>query len=111
MLSGISQLLRSEEHTSELQSRLHLVCRLLLECYRSPRTLHPFPTRRSSDLVTAPLISDGSGKFTQGGAERHGSTSAFRMSDYLGSTTKIVNSSQAVSDTRQYDAFGNLTAA
>src|SRR3989449_5961102 len=29
---------RSEEHTSELQSRLHLVCRLLLEkkkyCYR-----------------------------------------------------------------------------
>src|SRR2546422_4993981 len=27
----ISELLRSEEHTSELQSRLHLVCRLLLE--------------------------------------------------------------------------------
>src|SRR2546422_2130570 len=26
-----SQPLRSEEHTSELQSRLHLVCRLLLE--------------------------------------------------------------------------------
>src|SRR2546422_6489841 len=26
-----SMLLRSEEHTSELQSRLHLVCRLLLE--------------------------------------------------------------------------------
>src|SRR2546422_8212175 len=25
------RLLRSEEHTSELQSRLHLVCRLLLE--------------------------------------------------------------------------------
>src|SRR3989449_3924143 len=25
------KLLRSEEHTSELQSRLHLVCRLLLE--------------------------------------------------------------------------------
>src|SRR2546422_5760595 len=27
----IGMLLRSEEHTSELQSRLHLVCRLLLE--------------------------------------------------------------------------------
>src|SRR2546422_3148189 len=27
----IPHLLRSEEHTSELQSRLHLVCRLLLE--------------------------------------------------------------------------------
>src|SRR2546429_4310082 len=34
---------RSEEHTSELQSRLHLVCRLLLEkkknkCSRQPQT-------------------------------------------------------------------------
>src|SRR2546429_7388297 len=28
---GPSRSLRSEEHTSELQSRLHLVCRLLLE--------------------------------------------------------------------------------
>src|SRR5687768_12916876 len=41
---------RSEEHTSELQSRLHLVCRLLLECYADHRDLHSFPTRRSSDL-------------------------------------------------------------
>src|SRR2546429_6344367 len=42
---------RSEEHTSELQSRLHLVCRLLLEkkknqstsrtTARSQTTLHP----------------------------------------------------------------------
>src|SRR2546422_6918918 len=32
-LAGIrdARLARSEEHTSELQSRLHLVCRLLLE--------------------------------------------------------------------------------
>src|SRR3989449_7994748 len=29
LYSSISQLNRSEEHTSELQSRLHLVCRLL----------------------------------------------------------------------------------
>src|SRR5256884_9881214 len=28
---GRRRILRSEEHTSELQSRLHLVCRLLLE--------------------------------------------------------------------------------
>src|SRR2546429_6732400 len=27
----VAVILRSEEHTSELQSRLHLVCRLLLE--------------------------------------------------------------------------------
>src|SRR5687768_18123924 len=35
---------RSEEHTSELQSRLHLVCRLLLEkkkIFMSDRTLFP----------------------------------------------------------------------
>src|SRR5687768_18505169 len=29
---------RSEEHTSELQSRLHLVCRLLLEKKKTKRT-------------------------------------------------------------------------
>src|SRR5207253_1938568 len=66
---------RSEEHTSELQSRGHLVCRLLLEkkkqsrltshsspryhcfsfsCSRDPRDLHSFPTRRSSDLHATP---------------------------------------------------------
>src|SRR2546422_5080677 len=31
MARGSAADLRSEEHTSELQSRLHLVCRLLLE--------------------------------------------------------------------------------
>src|SRR5690348_15918302 len=68
---------RSEEHTSELQSPVHLVCRLLLEKktnhtystlahtssrlplsltlmffsrYGHQRKLHSFPTRRSSDL-------------------------------------------------------------
>src|SRR2546429_6300128 len=30
---------RSEEHTSELQSRLHLVCRLLLEKKTTPSSL------------------------------------------------------------------------
>src|SRR2546422_4160959 len=34
--------LRSEEHTSELQSRLHLVCRLLLE---KKKTQHHIMTR------------------------------------------------------------------
>src|SRR2546422_1118209 len=32
------QIERSEEHTSELQSRLHLVCRLLLEKKKKKRT-------------------------------------------------------------------------
>src|SRR2546429_4710342 len=31
------QTIRSEEHTSELQSRLHLVCRLLLEKKKRPK--------------------------------------------------------------------------
>src|SRR2546422_3480050 len=31
LLYKLERLMRSEEHTSELQSRLHLVCRLLLE--------------------------------------------------------------------------------
>src|SRR2546422_3619872 len=31
---------RSEEHTSELQSRLHLVCRLLLEKKKKCETTH-----------------------------------------------------------------------
>src|SRR2546422_6363755 len=38
---------RSEEHTSELQSRLHLVCRLLLEKKKETesRGTRPRPTR------------------------------------------------------------------
>src|SRR2546422_1743219 len=46
-----SRRIRSEEHTSELQSRLHLVCRLLLEkkkgraraAAESPRACTPTP--------------------------------------------------------------------
>src|ERR1041385_9292546 len=34
---------RSEEHTSELQSRLHLVCRLLLEKKKKQQSLHTTP--------------------------------------------------------------------
>src|SRR5205809_1468621 len=33
-----TNVMRSEEHTSELQSRLHLVCRLLLEKKKKPQT-------------------------------------------------------------------------
>src|SRR5438309_10632287 len=34
-------LLRSEEHTSELQSQFHLVCRLLLEKKKKKKTVTP----------------------------------------------------------------------
>src|SRR2546422_10591063 len=36
-----TQRLRSEEHTSELQSRLHLVCRLLLEKKKNNQITEP----------------------------------------------------------------------
>src|SRR2546422_7419078 len=39
---------RSEEHTSELQSRLHLVCRLLLEKKKQTQTI---PTRLEHALA------------------------------------------------------------
>src|SRR2546422_7088310 len=39
-LIGIFVLMRSEEHTSELQSRLHLVCRLLLEKKKTTAISH-----------------------------------------------------------------------
>src|SRR5205809_2946170 len=37
---------RSEEHTSELQSRLHLVCRLLLEKKKHAATKQPYAPAR-----------------------------------------------------------------
>src|SRR3989449_4125908 len=40
---------RSEEHTSELQSRLHLVCRLLLE--KKKKTEKPTPARAAAPLA------------------------------------------------------------
>src|SRR5690348_17692662 len=42
---------RSEEHTSELQSPVHLVCRLLLEKKKQTTTpAHPHPPRSTSLL-------------------------------------------------------------
>src|SRR5687768_17900222 len=37
---GFDEVARSEEHTSELQSRLHLVCRLLLEKKKTLKTIY-----------------------------------------------------------------------
>src|SRR2546422_8117731 len=48
---------RSEEHTSELQSRLHLVCRLLLEKKKKKQTHHKKPktTRGTAQPNSSPL--------------------------------------------------------
>src|SRR2546429_5949327 len=54
-----AKFVRSEEHTSELQSRLHLVCRLLLEKKKTATSLtHAFPRRtgcRRSESQTSSL--------------------------------------------------------
>src|SRR2546422_3878104 len=48
---------RSEEHTSELQSRLHLVCRLLLEKKKInyAKTAHLPPRKESTPTITDTL--------------------------------------------------------
>src|SRR5258708_18518494 len=43
---------RSEEHTSELQSPDHLVCRLLLEKKKKQSTTHDLHSRSHSELQT-----------------------------------------------------------
>src|SRR3712207_8489388 len=50
LAEDVGQHVRSEEHTSELQSRQYLVCRLLLEKKKSDRHMHsaaPLPMLRS----------------------------------------------------------------
>src|SRR2546429_3632016 len=46
--------MRSEEHTSELQSRLHLVCRLLLEKKNYDNPLRVVTTMLKTDNTTYP---------------------------------------------------------
>src|SRR5687768_18343797 len=45
---------RSEEHTSELQSRLHLVCRLLLEKKKKKKKSTTQPQRSTQHLYAMP---------------------------------------------------------
>src|SRR2546429_1845399 len=47
---------RSEEHTSELQSRLHLVCRLLLEKKKRTHIGVAPTTERYAECYSRPLI-------------------------------------------------------
>src|SRR5258708_9869112 len=59
-LRGFAQSLRSEEHTSELQSPDHLVCRLLLE--KKKHSEYPFETPYETGkhvLIRPQVIDDG----------------------------------------------------
>src|SRR2546429_3298873 len=51
-VSPFRALIRSEEHTSELQSRLHLVCRLLLEKKKKKKTLTQTHTREIEKYIS-----------------------------------------------------------
>src|SRR2546422_6365434 len=42
----VCRLILAKKHTSELQSRLHLVCRLLLEKKKKPNAMTPQPYRK-----------------------------------------------------------------
>src|SRR2546422_788082 len=53
--AGFFPLTRSEEHTSELQSRLHLVCRLLLEKKNPPAPAHPIYFFFFNDTATTEI--------------------------------------------------------
>src|SRR5256884_3847300 len=48
---GQIEFLRSEEHTSELQSRLHLVCRLLLEKKKKKTISHISTSLESREFI------------------------------------------------------------
>src|SRR2546422_3452437 len=47
---------RSEEHTSELQSRLHLVCRLLLEKKKKKNKLKHLKSHRISSTLETQVM-------------------------------------------------------
>src|ERR1041385_9461388 len=49
--------IRSEEHTSELQSRLHLVCRLLLEKKKNTKHKHETKPRTLASLASLLAVS------------------------------------------------------
>src|SRR2546422_5256699 len=53
MAYGLEGSMRSEEHTSELQSRLHLVCRLLLEKKKIETLKYLAASRNAHHMQTA----------------------------------------------------------
>ena len=58
------------------------------------------------DYRGSAVLKDGAAVYTPGLRERRGTTSKFYHGDALGSTRGITNTSQAVTDTVLYDAFG-----
>src|SRR2546422_7320365 len=55
----LARAVRSEEHTSELQSRLHLVCRLLLEKKKKEHQRHHERNNTRNGISTTQSVGDG----------------------------------------------------
>ena len=58
----------------------------------------------------SPVLKDGNAIYTPGVSEHRGSTSKFYHGDALGSTRGITDSSQSVTNSQLFDAFGNTVS-
>ncbi len=67
--------------------------------------------RRDGVGVTDPLLNDGSAEYTPGISRTAGSSTLFYGSDRMGSNVMQTDSSQNISSTSQFDAFGNLISS
>ncbi len=67
--------------------------------------------RRDGVGVTDPLLNDGSAEYTPGISRTAGTSTLFYGSDRMGSNVMQTDSSENVSSTSQFDAFGNLVAS
>src|SRR6266481_3917266 len=70
---------RSEEHTSELQSQFHLVCRLLLEKQKNDTSYLPSYTRPKLNLQLPGTRPEGSASLTLPCSSLYGSLLFFLM--------------------------------
>src|SRR3954449_11666371 len=92
---------RSEEHTSELQSHSHLVCRLLLE-----KKNQPWPA--SAPWSATPAATAGSPSTTP---PRHRRLTQHKLADRLGSSQSAVARIEQGGQNLTLDLLGRLSAA
>ncbi len=66
--------------------------------------------KRDGIDVEAPVLNDGVSTFVPGISERSGGVSKFSHYDRIGTSAKVTDGAQAVTNSRSYDAFGMLTS-
>ncbi|MCC7102944.1 MAG: RHS repeat-associated core domain-containing protein, partial [Fimbriimonadaceae bacterium] len=65
---------------------------------------------RDGAYVTDSVLNDGTRAYTPGISQRQSSATKFVLDDYLGTTGRLLDSGENVTDTFTYDAFGVQTA-